>query len=134
LCNRAFCHLKMENYGFAIVDADLAIKLNPELTKAYYRKGQAFMMISKFDDAREAFKIANKLTGGKDKDIVDKLAVIKKAIYEREFFKSISMPEDTYQAIDLNSLEVPSNYDGPRFDGDTITSDWVVTLMNYLRD
>ena len=27
----------------------------------------------KFDEARDAFKVANKLTGGKDKDIVDKL-------------------------------------------------------------
>jgi hypothetical protein len=53
-------------------------------------------MISKFDEAREAFKVANKLTGGKDKDIVEKLGQIKKAIYEREFFKSISMPEDTF--------------------------------------
>lgn len=135
LCNRAFCHLKMENYGFAIVDADQVIKLAPDFTKGYYRKGQAQLMMSKFDEARDSFKIANKLTGGKDKDIVDKLAQIKKVIFEREFFKSIEMPEDKFEKIDVNSLEVPANYDGPRYeDEDVINADWCVKLMNYLKD
>lgn len=29
----------MENYGLAIEDANSAIKMNPDFTKAYYRKG-----------------------------------------------------------------------------------------------
>ena len=30
-------------------------------------------MMGKFDEAKDAFVLANKLTGSKDKDIVDKL-------------------------------------------------------------
>jgi serine/threonine-protein phosphatase 5 len=49
----------MENYGLAIIDADQVIKVNSKFTKAYYRKGQAYLMLSKLDEAREAFKVAN---------------------------------------------------------------------------
>jgi serine/threonine-protein phosphatase 5 len=59
----------MENYGLAIADSNLAIKSDPNFTKAYYRKGTAFLMLGKFDEARDAFVVANKLTGNKDKDI-----------------------------------------------------------------
>ena len=85
----------MENYGLALADADLAIKYNVSFAKAYYRKGIAYLLLSKLDEAKNSFNIANKLQGGKDKDILEKLNQIKKAIYEREFFKSISRPDDT---------------------------------------
>lgn len=97
----------MENYGFAIQDADRAIKANPSFAKAYYRRGTAFLMIAKYDEARDAFKIANKLTGGKDKEIADKLTQIKKVIYEREFAKSISIPDEAMEPIDITQMEVP---------------------------
>lgn len=29
LCNRSFSHIKMENYGAALEDAESAIKVNP---------------------------------------------------------------------------------------------------------
>lgn len=130
------CHLKMENYGFAIVDADRALKANPSFVKAYYRKGTAFLMIAKYDDARDAFKLANKLTGGKDKDILEKLNQIKKVIYEREFFKSIAIPDETMEPIDITQMEVPSSYTGPRIDDDEqrITVEWCLHLMNYMKD
>lgn len=112
------CHLKMENYGFAILDAERAIKANPLFVKAYYRKGTAFLMIAKYDEARDAFKMANKLTSGKDKDIVDKLTQLKKVIFEREFFKSISIPDETMEPIDISQMEVPQSYAGPRIDDD----------------
>lgn len=44
--NRAFAHLKMENYGLAIADADEAIKMNPLYQKAYYRKADACIALS----------------------------------------------------------------------------------------
>jgi len=44
--NRAFAHLKMENYGLAIADADEAIKMNPNYQKAYYRKADACIALS----------------------------------------------------------------------------------------
>lgn len=55
LSNRAFAHIKMENYGLAIIDADEIIKNDPTFIKAYYRKGSAFMLLGKFDEAKKEF-------------------------------------------------------------------------------
>lgn len=63
----------MENYGLAIMDSEEIIKINPAFTKAYYRKGTAYLLLGKFDKAKDDFKMANKLTIGKDQDIVEKL-------------------------------------------------------------
>lgn len=37
LSNRSFCHIKMENYGLAIADANLAEEKDEKYVKAYYR-------------------------------------------------------------------------------------------------
>ena len=44
--NRAFCHLKMENHGLAIADSTVAIELDKQFYKAYYRRGTAYMAAS----------------------------------------------------------------------------------------
>ena len=54
--NRAICHIKMDNYGLAISDADLAIKLDPSYAKAYYRKADAHIALDKYDVARDCLK------------------------------------------------------------------------------
>ena len=38
LSNRAFAHIRLENYGSAVADASAAIKLDPTYIKAYYRR------------------------------------------------------------------------------------------------
>lgn len=43
--NRAACHLKMENYGLAIIDCDEAINLNKDNQKAYYRKADGKLLL-----------------------------------------------------------------------------------------
>jgi serine/threonine-protein phosphatase 5 len=55
LSNRAFAHIKMENYGLAIIDADEILKQDPSFIKAYYRKGSAYLLLGKFDEARKEF-------------------------------------------------------------------------------
>lgn len=46
--NRAAVHLKMENYGLAISDADEAINYCPEYAKSYYRKADGLISIDKY--------------------------------------------------------------------------------------
>ena len=41
LCNRAAVHLKTQNYSECIADCDIAISINPETVKAYYRRAEA---------------------------------------------------------------------------------------------
>lgn len=54
--NRAFCHIKMENYGLAISDAEEAMNANPEYSKAYYRKADACIALCQFDVAQKYLK------------------------------------------------------------------------------
>lgn len=51
----------MENYGLAIIDADEILKEDSGFIKAYYRKGSAYLLLGKFDDARKEFKRVIKL-------------------------------------------------------------------------
>ena len=45
----------MENYGLAIIDADEIIKEDKTFVKAYYRKGSAYLLLGKFDEAKDCF-------------------------------------------------------------------------------
>ena len=45
---------------------------------------------------------------------MDKLKSIKKAIYEREFAKSIARPDAGYEPIELKDIVVGNDYDGPK--------------------
>lgn len=49
--NRSFAHIKLENYGYAIRDADEALKLDSSFIKAYYRRASARMALSRFKEA-----------------------------------------------------------------------------------
>ncbi|PHJ24017.1 serine threonine protein phosphatase, partial [Cystoisospora suis] len=53
LSNRAFCHIKLENYGSGIVDAERALQFNPLFSKAYYRRGCAYLCLSKYKKAQK---------------------------------------------------------------------------------
>ena len=57
--------------------------------------------------------------------------MIGKIIYEREFFKSISRPDDSV-SIDEKTIEV-ANYDGPAFENE-ISLEFCIQLMAYLKD
>ena len=54
--NRAAVHLKMENYGLAINDADEAINYDPNYPKSYYRKADGLISIDKYKEARACLK------------------------------------------------------------------------------
>ena len=53
--NRAFCQIKLENYGTALEDSQLAIKACPTYVKGYYREGSAYLLLSKLDEAKGSF-------------------------------------------------------------------------------
>ncbi|GBE62018.1 serine threonine phosphatase [Babesia ovata] len=51
--NRALCHARMENYGLTVLDADIAIQMQPGYSKAYYRRGCAYLCLMKFKEAEK---------------------------------------------------------------------------------
>jgi len=65
------------------------------------------------------------------------LKQIKKAIYEREFFKTIERPDKAFEPIDVSQLVVGSEYDGPVFESvdSSITPEWyaIQVLFNSIR-
>ncbi|EGR31107.1 protein phosphatase catalytic subunit, putative [Ichthyophthirius multifiliis] len=132
--NRAFCHLKMENYGLAVEDSESAIECDPSFTKAYYRQGSSFLALGKFEQARDAFKKAYKLNS-KDQDIKEKLQRVKQIIFEREFAKSIEV-QHAVVVVNPEDVIVEPNYQGPKLENiDTdVTSEWCIQLMEHLKD
>jgi len=54
--NRAFAHIKLENYGLAIADSEAAMTKDPQFAKAYYRKADACIALSQHDNAMKCLK------------------------------------------------------------------------------
>ncbi|XP_062214978.1 uncharacterized protein LOC133915718 isoform X3 [Phragmites australis] len=59
--NKSFCHLKMGEARHALHDAIACIRLRPEWTKGYYRKGAALMSLKEYKQACDAFMAGVKL-------------------------------------------------------------------------
>ena len=53
--NRAFAHIKLENYGLAIPDAEASIANNPEYEKAYLRLAFAKEGLQHYKEAYTAY-------------------------------------------------------------------------------
>ncbi|KAF8681806.1 hypothetical protein HU200_045244 [Digitaria exilis] len=59
--NRSFCHVKLGEAHEAFRDANACIRLRPEWTKGYYRKGAALMYLKEYKQACDAFMAGVKL-------------------------------------------------------------------------
>lgn len=75
LSNRAFAHIRLEEYGSAIADATKALDCDPSYAKAYYRRGDASFALSRFRDAVKDFRAAAKLAP-RDPDLRRKVASV----------------------------------------------------------
>ena len=54
--NRAFAHIKLENFGSAITDATKSLELDPSYVKAYYRRGDAQFALGHIKESLGDFK------------------------------------------------------------------------------
>ncbi|KAK7416444.1 Palmitoyl-protein thioesterase 1 [Neonectria magnoliae] len=123
--NRAQAYIKTEAYGYAIADTTSAIKLNPKLIKAYYRRGLAKTAILHPKDALEDFKECVKLDPG-SKDAKLKLEECKRVVRQKAFFAAIEVEDEPSAAegLDLTSMIVEPGYDGVEL-GDTMTQEFI---------
>ena len=111
--NRAFCHIKLEALGSAIMDADEAIKLDKRFVKGYYRKGSALAMQGKNKPARKEFMKVCKLQP-KNKDAAKKVKELDKIIKELAFAAAIGVEEKSeFDSLDPENITVEGSYDGP---------------------
>ncbi|KAL2099249.1 hypothetical protein ACEWY4_005729 [Coilia grayii] len=54
--NRSFCFEKMEQYEKALMDANVALSMNPQWVKGLYRKGRALSGLKRFLEAMGVYK------------------------------------------------------------------------------
>ncbi|XP_951772.1 serine/threonine protein phosphatase, putative [Theileria annulata] len=113
--NRAICNIKIENYGSAISDANVAIQLRPDFFKAYYRRGCAYLCLLKFQDAETDFLKVLSLCN--DPTARMKLKECKKIIREQKFSEAITResPPPLHETINVDSIQVDQGYTGPAF-------------------
>jgi serine/threonine-protein phosphatase 5 len=132
--NRAFCHIKMENYGSAIMDATKAIELKPDFGKGWYRRGTANHLLNKTKDALRDFTQVCKLAP-QDRDAREKLKMCQKAIQEERFKKAIES-ENTKalsETLNLDALSLESSYEGPVYTSGKMTLEFCKELMEWQR-
>ncbi|KAJ1678887.1 Palmitoyl-protein thioesterase 1, partial [Spiromyces aspiralis] len=114
--NRALCHIRLESYGGAILDADKALELDPNLAKAYYRRASAHMALGKFQEAKKDYTEVVRLEPN------DKLAKLRlssciKLAKQMAFAKaleSLTVKQLEADQIDFDNYRIPDDYAGPR--------------------
>ncbi|KAI5959049.1 PPT1 [Candida pseudojiufengensis] len=115
--NRAQVQIKLENYGLAIQDCDLAIEQNPNFLKAYYRKGVSQMAILQHKKAQQNFKfLLTKLPN--DKLTLENYKQCTNYLKREAFEKAIAGDSHVsiFNTIDYSSIQIEKSWQGPTLD------------------
>lgn len=131
LGNRSYARIKLEQYGVAISDATDALNKNPGYIKAYYRRGTAHFAMCKYKEAKKDYAIIVRMLPG-DKDAAVKLKECEKMIREKAFAKAIESDSHRVRVsdtINVDSMDVPESYSGPRIREDGVVTKEFVDQM-----
>ncbi|CAK9081083.1 unnamed protein product [Durusdinium trenchii] len=132
--NRAFCHIKMENFGSALVDATKAIEAKEDFPKGWYRRGTAQMALGRPKEALRDFMQLCKLAPN-DKDARDKLKQCQKQVNAEKFAKAIGCEKTKpiSETVNVEQMPVDASYTGPVYVSGACTSDFCQQLMEHQR-
>jgi len=132
--NRAFCQLKLENFGAAILDAEKALTLDPTYAKAYYRKGSAYVAMNKWKLAKKCFQAVQKIEP-KSKANRKKLKYCKQEIRRQGFAKALETeaPKPPSERMNVDDMKVPASHVGPRMAGNKVTREFVLAMMEHFK-
>uniref|UniRef100_A0A8W8IG72 Serine/threonine-protein phosphatase 5 n=1 Tax=Magallana gigas TaxID=29159 RepID=A0A8W8IG72_MAGGI len=134
--NRSFAHIKTESFGYALSDASKALQLDKNYIKAYYRRASANMALGKFKVALKDFESVVKVRPN-DKDARAKFNECKKIVQMQAFQKAIAVEENhksVADSIDLASMSIEDDYQGPRFEDGGVTLKFVTDLMKTFKE
>lgn len=139
--NRAFAHIRQENFGSAIQDATQALELDSSYAKAYYRRGDASFALSHFRDAVADFRAAARLAP-RDPDLRKKLSEAEREYKRVRFEEALAVPGDATSALDavhLEDIDVEPSYSGPRMESDgsggyRLTLDFVKAMLEEFKE
>ncbi|KAH7818657.1 putative Serine/threonine-protein phosphatase 5 [Monocercomonoides exilis] len=128
--NRSLCNIRLENYGYAVQDATLAIKTDPTFQKGYYRRGCAYLQLKQFNEAIADLKKQAELTPN-NLEVRTKLNEARTKLSSL-FSKAISLPSSQASALitsEKSHLTIPESYAGPRFSFPITSSNCPSTLI-----
>lgn len=130
--NRAFAQLKLENYGYAIADADEALKLDSSFIKGYYRRASAYLALSRYKEALRDFRTVVKYVP-QDRDARNKLTEVEKIVRQIEFAKALSydvQKPKLSETLNVGDILVEDGYDGMRWeDNEAMTVAFVEDMV-----
>ena len=138
LTNRAFAHLKLENYASAVKDASAAVDINPSIAKGYYRRGAAYFSMGTFAKAVRDFKFAARLEP-KSLEIRKRLKESEIQLRKHKFELAIAVEDDAViskisESINLSEISVEESYTGPRMKNDfLVTKEFIDAMVSEFK-
>lgn len=130
--NRAFCHIKLENYGSAIVDATKAIEAKDDFPKGWYRRGSANLALGRTREAYRDFTQLCKLAPT-DTQAREKLKQCQKQITQDKFAKAIASEKTKpiSETVDVDTMDVDASYEGPVYRSGEVGDDFCLEVMAW---
>lgn len=137
LHNRAFCALRMDEFGLCISDCTRAIEIDDTYVKAYFRRGCALFALGKHEEALPDLRKCAKLAP-QDAAARARLAECDRVVKEKRFLAAIASGEDAgtkaiWEKIDPSSCAPDSKYDGPRIPEGGVDGAFCAALVAHLR-
>lgn len=116
--NRSIANLRMENFGYALNDANKCLDLDPKYVKGYYRRAAAFMALGRFKQALKDFETVVRFRPT-DQDAKKKVTECGKIVKQIAFAKAIAVDDSVIKksvadGINVKSMLVENNYTGPK--------------------
>lgn len=112
--NRAQAQIKLENYGLAIADCDLAIAADEKYAKAWYRRGVSQMAILQYSQAQTTFKQVLVLLPNDPLTLANYkqcAAVLKRQAFERAIAGGNRLL--VINLLDFGSIQLEKLWEGP---------------------
>jgi DnaJ family protein C protein 7 len=91
--NRALCHQKLNNYMDALKDINKSISLNENYTKAYVRRGNIYMALKMYEEAKYDFQMVKEKEPS-NRDVI-------KVLEEAKKLEKQAKKRDYYKILDL---------------------------------
>ncbi|KAF1944926.1 protein phosphatase 5 [Clathrospora elynae] len=125
---------QLEQYGYAIQDADTAIELDPNNVKAFYRRASANTAILKHREALRDWKLVVKKAPN-DANAKLRMAECEKVVKRDAFLKAIEVDDapSAAEGLDVEHMVVDSSYDGAKLE-DKMTLEFVDDMIERFKN
>ncbi|KAF5848050.1 hypothetical protein GGP41_009277 [Bipolaris sorokiniana] len=132
--NRAQTYIKLEQYGYAIQDADKAIEIDPNNVKAYFRRASANTAILKHREALRDWKLVVKKAPN-DANAKLRMTECDKIVKRDAFLKAIEVEDapSAAEGLDLEHMVVDPSYDGAKLE-DKMTLEFIEDMIERFKN